>query len=164
LHFASAFPTLKTHVAVEESPTMDHPNPRDPGRNLLFGLLAFQNNFIDRRAPVASFDAWTTDKSQPLGRVLVSQGAISEDLHALIEGLVSAHLAQHGHEPARSLAALTPIGSVQQEVDARADAGVRPNLLRSYTTDARREARRASVDPTDAMNSIGKRPTSGSLG
>jgi hypothetical protein len=46
LHFASAFPTLKTHVAVEESPTMNHPNPRDPRRNLLFGLLAFHNNFM----------------------------------------------------------------------------------------------------------------------
>ncbi len=91
LHFPSVFPTLTIHVAVEGSPTINHPNPRDPGRNLLFGLLAFQNNFIDRRALVAAFDAWTTDKSQPLGRVLVSKGVLSDELHALIEGLVSAH-------------------------------------------------------------------------
>ena len=48
-------------------------------RNLLFGLLAFQNNFIDRRALLAAFDAWTADKSRPLGRVLAEQGAISDD-------------------------------------------------------------------------------------
>jgi serine/threonine-protein kinase len=108
---------------------MYYPDSRDPGRNLLFGLLAFQNNFIDRRALIAAFDAWTTDKSQPIGRVLVNQGAVSEDLYALIDGLVSAHLAKHDLEPARSLAALTPIGSVQQELEALADQEVRPSVL-----------------------------------
>jgi hypothetical protein len=79
---------------------MNHPDPRDPGRNLLFGLLAFQNNFIDRRALLAAFDVWTTDHSQPLSRVLVNQGAISEDLHALMEGLVLAHLANESRKGA----------------------------------------------------------------
>ena len=31
-------------------------DPRDPARNLLFGLLAFQLNFIDRPALLAAFD------------------------------------------------------------------------------------------------------------
>ena len=44
---------------------MDRIEPNDPARNLLFGLLAFQLNFIDRRALLAAFDAWTTDKSRP---------------------------------------------------------------------------------------------------
>jgi serine/threonine-protein kinase len=134
---------------------MNHPNSRDPGRNLLFGLLAFQNNFIDRRALVAAFDAWTTDKSQPLGRVLVNQGAISDELHALIDGLVSAHLAKHDHEPARSLAALTPIGSVQQELEARADSEVRPSLLQVA-------ANRADDDPyATKLPEIGATTSSG---
>ena len=101
----------------------------EPGRNLLFGLLAFQNNFIDRRALLSAFDDWTNAKSRPLGRVLVDQGAITEDLLALIDGLVAAHLAQHGDEPAQSLAALTPIGSVRKDLEALADPGTKASLF-----------------------------------
>jgi hypothetical protein len=35
-------------------------------RNLLFGILAFQLNFIDRQAFLAAFDRWTTPKSKPI--------------------------------------------------------------------------------------------------
>ena len=93
----------------------------DPARNLLFGLLAFQLNFIDRNALLSAFDAWTRDPSQPLGRVLADRGAISPDLLALIEGLVAAHLAKHEDRPEKSLAALSTIGSLRQELAARAD-------------------------------------------
>ena len=91
---------------------------RDPARNLLFGLLAFQHSFIDRRALLAAFDAWTADKSRPLGRMLVDQGAISDDLLALIDGLVAAHLAKHNNQPEKSLAAITPIGSIRKDLEA----------------------------------------------
>ena len=107
---------------------MNPVDPRDPSRNLLFGLLAFQNNFIDRRALLAAFDAWMADKSQPLGRVLADQGAISGDLLALIDGLVSAHLARHDNEPEKSLAALTPIGSVRKDLESLADPEARASL------------------------------------
>ena len=36
--------------------------------NLLFGLLALQNNFIDRDALLAAFNAWVADKSRALGQ------------------------------------------------------------------------------------------------
>ena len=41
--------------------------------------MAFQNNFIDRAALLAAFDAWTQDRSQSLVSRLVAQGAISGD-------------------------------------------------------------------------------------
>lgn len=96
-------------------------NAGDPGRNLLFGLLALQNSFIDRRALLAAFDEWTHDKSRALGRIMADQGVISPELFALIEGLVSAHLSLHGNDPERSLGALTPIGSVKDDLRALAD-------------------------------------------
>jgi eukaryotic-like serine/threonine-protein kinase len=107
---------------------MNSVDPRDPARNLVFGLLAFQLNFIDRRALLAAFDAWTADKSRSLGRVLVEQGAISDDLLALIDGLVAAHLARHDNEPEKSLAALSPIGSVIKDLEALADPEARASL------------------------------------
>ena len=39
----------------------------DADRNLLFGLLALQNNFIDRDALLDAFDRWVHDRSMPLG-------------------------------------------------------------------------------------------------
>ncbi|MDB5351733.1 MAG: hypothetical protein JWN86_2980 [Planctomycetota bacterium] len=100
----------------------------DSARNLLFGLLAFQNNFIDRRALLAAFDTWTSDKSRPLGRILADRGAISEEFLALIDGLVSAHLSQHDNQPEKSLAALTTIGSVREDLKALGDSEVRASL------------------------------------
>ena len=84
---------------------MSDSRTNDTARNLLFGLLAFQNGFIDRRALLAAFDVWMADKSRPLDRVLADPGAISDDLLALINGLVKAHLAKHDNEPEKSLAA-----------------------------------------------------------
>jgi hypothetical protein len=37
-------------------------------RNLLLGMLALQNNFINRAQLLAAFNAWVEDKSKPLGR------------------------------------------------------------------------------------------------
>lgn len=107
---------------------MSNTDPRDPARNLLFGLLAFQNNFIDRRALLAAFDTWNNDKSQSLGRVLVEQAAITLDRLALIDGLVAAHVEMHGNEPEKSLAALTPIGSVRKDLEALADSEVQASI------------------------------------
>ena len=100
---------------------MNDASASDSARNLLFGLLAFQNNFINRRELLAAFDTRTADKSRPLGRILADQGAISNDLLALITGLVSAHLAKHNDEPEKSLAALTPIGSVREDLEGFSD-------------------------------------------
>ena len=47
--------------------------------NLLFGLLALQNNFIDRDTLVAAFAAWVTDKSRDLGRILLERGAVDAE-------------------------------------------------------------------------------------
>ena len=47
--------------------------PGDADRNLLFGLLALQNDFIDRDALLAAFNAWVRDKARPLGQILVDQ-------------------------------------------------------------------------------------------
>ena len=127
-------------------------DPRDPGRNLLFGLLAFQNNFIDRRALLAAFDAWTADKSRPIGQIFAKQGAIPEELHALIDGLVAAHLAKHHDEPARSLAALTPIGVVRQDLEALVDLETRASLLQVA-------ADRAEFDPYATKAPSGDSPS-----
>jgi hypothetical protein len=73
--------------------------PVSAAESLLFGLLALQNNFIDRNGLVAAFDAWVTDKTKPLGQILLDRGALSPARYALLEQVVQEHIQQHGCDP-----------------------------------------------------------------
>src|SRR4051794_37588015 len=94
----------------------------DADRNLLFGFLALQMDFVSREALLAALGAWVADKSRDLGRLFLRQGVLSADRHALLEALVGEHLKAHGHDPARSLAALSSLGPVRRDVERIADA------------------------------------------
>ena len=98
------------------------------GRNLLLGLLALQNNFIDRNALLAAFAAWVADKGRPLGRILLESGALEADTHALLEALVRKHLAMHGDDPERSLATLSTLGSARDALAAVGDTDLQASL------------------------------------
>ncbi len=52
-------------------------------RNLLFGILAIQMDFITRDALIAAMETWVTVKDKPVGQVLQSQGALAEDDDAI---------------------------------------------------------------------------------
>ncbi len=75
-------------------------------RNLLFGILALQMDFIRRDALIAAMNAWVLDKAKPLGQILLAQGALATADHELLEVMVRRHLEKHGHDAERSLAAL----------------------------------------------------------
>ena len=53
-------------------------------RNLLFGILAVQMNFVARDELIAAMHAWVLEKSRPLGRILVRQQALSPARHDLL--------------------------------------------------------------------------------
>ena len=52
-------------------------------RNLLFGILALQMDFITREALVTATKDCAREKDKPLGQVLRSQGALAEADEAL---------------------------------------------------------------------------------
>ncbi len=89
---------------------MSHAEPVGPAadRNLLFGILAVQMDFVGRDELIAAMNDWVLAKHRPLGEILVERGALTVARRALLEGLVAEHLCQHGNSPARSLAALGP--------------------------------------------------------
>jgi WD40 repeat protein/serine/threonine protein kinase len=97
-------------------------------RNLLLGLLALQLNFIDRQQLIAAFDRWTTDKAQSLGQILLDQGALAGDEHALLEALAAKHVERHDNDSQKSLADLTPVGSARDELQRLADPDVQASL------------------------------------
>ncbi len=97
-------------------------------RNLRFGILALQNNFIDREALLDGFNRWVADKARPLGRILLDRGALGADEHELLEALVAKHIARCGGEPRESLKALSSIGSVRRDLSRIADADLHASL------------------------------------
>src|SRR5258708_1356645 len=99
-------------------------------RNLLFGILALQLDFISRDALVAAMNAWVVEKPKGIGQILVDQKALGDERRVLLEGLVEEHLKQHANDPGKSLAAINPaVGIAQEELARIAD----PDLTASVT-------------------------------
>ena len=100
----------------------------DADRNLLFGLLALQNNFIERDALLDAFNRWMHDRAVPLGAILCDRGALRADEHGLLEALVGKHLEKFGNEPKKSLEHLSSIGSVRDDLAQIGDADLQGSL------------------------------------
>ena len=102
-------------------------------RNLLFGILALQMDFINRVQLIAAMQAWVFDKSNPVGQILGEQKALTPDHHAWLEAGVEKHLAAHGNDAEKSLAAVSSVGGVRQQLAAIADADVQASLVHVAT-------------------------------
>jgi WD40 repeat protein/serine/threonine protein kinase len=109
-------------------------------RNLLFGILALQMDFITRDALVQAMNSWVLTKELPLGQILQNQGNLGDDEHALLEALVQKHLQRHGSDPEQSLAAVSSVGSLRDELRQIADPDVQASL-------AHVSAKQAEDDP-----------------
>ena len=59
-------------------------------RNLLFGVLALQMDFIGRDTLISAMNAWVLDKQTSIGQILIAQGALAADQAFLIDSLVDA--------------------------------------------------------------------------
>src|SRR4051794_3097598 len=94
-------------------------------RNLLFGILALQMDFVSRDALIAAMNVWVLEKTKPLGQILLEQGHLSAQRLHLLDALVEEHLQAHNNDPEQSLAALGP---VPLELTRLADNDVQANL------------------------------------
>jgi hypothetical protein len=90
-------------------------------RQLLFGILALQLDFISRDALIAAVRAWVLDKGKALGRILQDQGQLPSDRLVLLNALVAAHLKAHHNDPRQSLEAVAVASSVRQELESLRD-------------------------------------------
>lgn len=120
-------------------------------RNLLFGILALQRDFISQEAWLRAMNAWTLDTATPLGQILLHQHALSGERLVLLEALVEEHLAQHGNDPRASLVAVTWDGPLQCALDQLVD----PVLLTTLAqVGAARQARDAALSSQGAGASV----------
>jgi WD40 repeat protein len=103
-------------------------------RNLLFGILALQMDFISGDALIQAMNAWVLDKGKPLAQILVEQKALSTARRSMLEPLVEEHIKQHGNDPELSLAAVSAVGSVRDELDRIADPDLQASLIHFAAT------------------------------
>ena len=106
-------------------------------RNMLFGILALQMDFIRLDALITAMNTWVLDKQKPLGQILLEQKSLTVEMHALLEALVHKHLEVHGNDVERSLAAVSSVGPVRQLLEQIADDDVQASLAHVPTTGLR---------------------------
>src|SRR5713101_2523143 len=123
-------------------------------RNLLFGILALQMDFISKEALIAAMSAWVLAKSKPLGQILVEQSALAVDRQALLEALVQEHLKTHNHDAQNSLAAVSSAESIQEELRRISDPDVQASLNQYSAT------RHSSGDSGELTRTYAGNPTS----
>jgi len=97
--------------------------------NLLFGILALQMDFVTREQLVAAMNAWVLEKSKSLGEILLRQKAFDKDERQLLEALVAKHLAKHGGDAERSLAAISPVETARDDLQRLADVDIQASLV-----------------------------------
>jgi hypothetical protein len=131
--------------------------PRAADRNLLFGILALQMDFITRDALIKAMHAWVLEKAKPLGLILREQAALAADEHALLEALVAKHLAKHAGDPQQSLAAVSSVGSLRQELEQVADSDLHASL--AHVSAAAKEKDPYATEPPPSVGT----PTSSGL-
>jgi hypothetical protein len=103
-------------------------------RNLLFGILALQMDFIGRDALIAAMHAWVLDKAKPLGQILLDQGVLPAKARDVLDALVAQHLELHGNDPERSLAAVVAPEAVRAELRRIADDELHASLAQLPAT------------------------------
>src|SRR5437879_3971293 len=92
--------------------------------NLLYGILALQVNFVTRDALIRGMNAWVLEKHRSLGEILLEQGALRQEQHAVLHGIVRMHLKAHGNDAQKSLVAVSSVGSVRDDLEKIADSEV----------------------------------------
>src|SRR5215472_16281500 len=97
-------------------------------RNLLFGILALQMDFISRDALIDAMYTWVKDKAKPLGQILAEQGQLNPQHLALLEPLVQAHIEAHHNDTQQSLAALSAVSSLREDLAAISDDQLQQSL------------------------------------
>src|SRR5437763_1526316 len=85
--------------------------------NLLFGILALQMDFLSRDTLIAAMHAHVLNKDTSLGAILLEQGALTPERHALLSSLVREHLKAHGEDANQSLCAVQSRSSIVDELE-----------------------------------------------
>ena len=138
------------HETTPRRPSRPGPRPHRShiDRNLLFGILALQNNFIDRDGLLAAFNSWVVNKSRSLSQILLERGVLTPSRHMLMEGLVEEHIKVHDNDVQKSLASLSSIGELREDLSRIAGSDLEASLHQVGAPRDKEAADRAAFGPS----------------
>jgi eukaryotic-like serine/threonine-protein kinase len=84
-------------------------------KNLLFGVVALQMDFISRDQLIEAVSKWVRNRETPLGKILLEQKAIDSETYNLLEPLVDKFMQPDNDDAAIALAAVGPIASIGEQ-------------------------------------------------
>ena len=77
----------------------------DRERDLLFGVVAFQNGAVDADSLAETCHAWLSEPAQPLADLFVAKGLLTVEQRTEVEKIVAKELVNHGGDPQATLSA-----------------------------------------------------------
>ena len=103
-------------------------------RNLLFGVLAWQNGVITQDQLLEGMKNWSFEKSKSLGQILEENNALTNDKRGALEPMVDAHLQFHDGDAALALQSLAPDQTLTSKANGQiSDTDVQASLVRLGT-------------------------------
>ena len=103
-------------------------NALETERNMLFGMLAAQLDFISQGQFLTAVAAWREQSSKPLIEILRDQDSLTDKDLQLLSDLVEAHVKHHNNDVTKSLGTLTLPNSVRDELSKAADTEIEQTL------------------------------------
>ena len=101
----------------------------DVDRNLLFGFLALQNNFISREDLITAVSVWLADKSHTLSDILQQRRMLANDELNLIAALTAKHLERHDNDAEKTLAAMAMATTLHDDLIRLGGKGLEATIL-----------------------------------
>ena len=101
----------------------------DAPTDLLFGLIALNNDLVAPAVIPAALRARLLEPSRKLAELLVNQGALTPAQRDLVETLSGEYINRHGGDAGKALAALIETPSARERLDRLGD----PELTGSLT-------------------------------
>ena len=98
-------------------------------RNLLFGVLALQMDFVSRDALIAAMQAWLSEKEKPLGEILRERGNLTPARLRMLNQLVDEHVELHQGDVQQSLAAVSASSWLKQQLKSLCDPELQAALV-----------------------------------
>ena len=103
-------------------------NAFETERNMLFGMLAAQLDFISQGQFLTAVAAWRRQSSKPLIEILRDQDSLTDKDLLLLNDLVEAHVKRHHNDVTKSLATLTLPHTVRDELSKATDTEIEQTL------------------------------------
>ncbi len=118
-------------------------------RNLLFGVLAVQLDFVSSDDLIAATSRWVLDKEQLLSEIFVQQGALSEDESQLIDGVVQKHLQRNNGDPRQSLQSIEAFDAIRSTLANLDDEELRSTVEFDTLPMSTADPHQTQAEPTD---------------